>query len=158
KNLPRRSSQCAFRRFPTNISIVSLSLMVLASVGVCTPRWFASIGHASAAATANAPIPPPPVNTSNPISVSGFNQDVVVDSNPLTSSITATMDGGTSKTGTTFYAVGYNAAAPTTGLPMGTALASAANANITYDLQSATGKNVLLLDDATTTGTLTLAT
>jgi autotransporter-associated beta strand protein len=93
-----------------------------------------------------------------------FNQTMVVPVGTTTfaGNITATMDGGTGLTGNTWYAVGNNAAAPTTGLPVGTTFASAANPSLRYTLQpanlGATPNNTLLLDAAATTGTLTLAT
>ncbi|HEY5914089.1 MAG TPA: immunoglobulin domain-containing protein [Verrucomicrobiae bacterium] len=55
-----------------------------------------------------------------PIDPASFNQDVVIEAPappPLSSAVTATMDGGTNKTGNTWYERGYNPAAPTTGLP-----------------------------------------
>jgi hypothetical protein len=95
-----------------------------------------------------------------PVSLSGFNQDVVVEVGApsgasVVGSITATMDSGTAKTGGTWYQTGYNTAAPTTGLPTGVVTASATG-NGTFQLQSGTGSNALLLNDATPTGTLTL--
>src|SRR5882672_983067 len=49
-----------------------------------------------------------------------YNHDVVIEAAApisLNGSITATMDGGTNKTGNTWYERGYNLAALTTGLP-----------------------------------------
>jgi hypothetical protein len=54
------------------------------------------------------------------IDTNSFNEDVVVEASApqsLNDVVTATMDGGTNKTGNTFYEVGYNPAAPLTGLP-----------------------------------------
>src|ERR1041384_7383125 len=56
-----------------------------------------------------------------PILQSSYNADVVVERTtatlPLGRSTRATMDAGTNNTGNTWYEVGFNAAAPTTGLP-----------------------------------------
>ncbi|HEV2210420.1 MAG TPA: immunoglobulin domain-containing protein [Verrucomicrobiae bacterium] len=54
------------------------------------------------------------------IDTNSFNEDVVVEASApqsLNDVVTATMDGGTNKTGNTFYEIGYNPAAPLTGLP-----------------------------------------
>ncbi|MFO0809977.1 MAG: autotransporter-associated beta strand repeat-containing protein [Gemmataceae bacterium] len=92
----------------------------------------------------------------------GFNQRMVVPVGTTfaTSGITATMDGGTTLGGNTWYELGQNTAAPTTGLPMGQTVASLADPSIMYTLQSATSRNALMLDNAggNTTGRFTLAT
>src|SRR4051812_18820089 len=99
-----------------------------------------------------------------PIAVSGFNHDLVVEKNTavnsaaLKATISATMDGGTAKTGSTWYEVGENTAATTTGLPMGTTLASASDPNTIFTLQPAIGSNAILIDSSNTAGTFTFAT
>jgi len=99
------------------------------------------------------------------LDVSSFTQDGVVDYGQTlataATSVTATMDGGTAKTGNTWYEKGFNAAAPTTGLP-------SAYFNPEFDATSsfyfenartdATLKNILLLDSTAKTGTLTFGT
>ncbi len=55
-----------------------------------------------------------------PINPASFNHDVVVEATAprtLSDALTATVDGGTNKTGNTLYEKGYNPAAPTTGVP-----------------------------------------
>jgi autotransporter-associated beta strand protein len=90
----------------------------------------------------------------------GFNQKMVVPVGTTfaTSGITATMDGGTAVTGYTWYEVGQNTAAATTGLPMGTTITSTTNAQYQYPLQSSANRNALLLDSGNTTGRFTLTT
>jgi autotransporter-associated beta strand protein len=73
--------------------------------------------------------------------------------------ITATVDGGTARTGNTWYALG-SAANPTTGLPMGTTFTSASSLATQYTLQASNGNNVLLMNSANPgnpNGTLTFA-
>jgi hypothetical protein len=56
-----------------------------------------------------------------PLAPSSFNHDAVVESSapaPLNTAVNATVDGGTNKTGATFYERGYNPAAPTSGIPV----------------------------------------
>jgi hypothetical protein len=69
-----------------------------------------------------------------PIPVTGYNQDIVVEVGaPLTASgaTTATMDGG--NVGGTWYELGYNTAAPTTGLPFhGSTIVSQSAADHSY--------------------------
>jgi autotransporter-associated beta strand protein len=90
----------------------------------------------------------------------GFNQKMVVPVGTTfaTSGITATMDGGTAITGNTWYELGQNTAAATTGLPMGTTITSTTNAQYKYALQPSTSRNALLLDNGGTTGRFTLTT
>jgi autotransporter-associated beta strand protein len=90
----------------------------------------------------------------------GFNQKMVVPVGTTfaTSGITATMDGGTAITGNTWYELGQNTAAATTGLPMGTTITSVTNAQYKYALQTSTNRNALLLDNGGTTGRFTLTT
>jgi hypothetical protein len=98
-----------------------------------------------------------------PISVSGFNQDVVVEAgavndptNHYLGAITSTLDGSTAKTGATFYEKGLPGTVG--GLPTGgTNFVSQDDANATFALQSATGNNALELNKTNPSGTLTFA-
>lgn len=59
-----------------------------------------------------------------------FNHDVVVEASaaiPLNGAVNATVDGGTNRTGNTWYEVGYNPLAPTTGLPVAGSLLATNN-------------------------------
>jgi hypothetical protein len=96
-----------------------------------------------------------------PVPVTGFNQDVVVDANaPLGANvqgfITATMTSGTAKTGATWMEKGYVKALPQGGLPMGTTATGNVFIPDTFILQPANANNVLMLNDASPSGTLTL--
>lgn len=68
--------------------------------------------------------------------------------------VTATMDGGTAKTGNTWYEIGVNAAAPTTGVRTGL-VAGQTDPLSTFLIQPATGPNVLMLDGANPNGGFT---
>jgi autotransporter-associated beta strand protein len=59
-----------------------------------------------------------------PLAGTGYNENVVVGVGETFSGapITATVDGGTSKSGNTWYQLGQNSVAPSTGLPMGLSL------------------------------------
>ena len=70
------------------------------------------------------------------------------------STVSATMDGGTGKGGNTYYEVGVNKAAPTTGLQTGTVSGQTDPAS-TYLIQPANGLNALMLDVNATVGFLT---
>jgi len=61
--------------------------------------------------------------------------------------VTATMDGGTAKTGNTWYERGVNSASNITGLVTGL-IAGQADPLSTYLIQPATGNNALMLDNA----------
>lgn len=92
------------------------------------------------------------------VPVTGFNQDVVVDTGApqganVQSFTTATMDDGTGNTGGTWYQLGYLTAALTSGLPSGLTVPSATGDG-TFTLQPANGSNALLLNDRSPTGTL----
>jgi hypothetical protein len=101
-----------------------------------------------------------------PIQVTGFNQDVIVETgavdDPTThyqSAITASMDNGVTRTGNAWYERGFNTAAPTTGLPNGGVVTvSESDPTLSFVLQSATTNNALLLDTANSSGRLTLTT
>lgn len=62
-----------------------------------------------------------------PITVTGYNEDIVVEAaagkpGPLPGVTTATMDSGTGNTGSTYYELGYASTAPDTGIPHAGAL------------------------------------
>lgn len=76
--------------------------------------------------------------------------------NPATT-VTASMDGGTAKTGNTWYELGAYAASNTTGIATGL-IAGQTDPLSTYLIQPAAGNNILMLDTATKTGSLTLKT
>ncbi|HEY4283797.1 MAG TPA: PEP-CTERM sorting domain-containing protein [Chthoniobacterales bacterium] len=106
-----------------------------------------------------------PVNAAQvPVDVAGFNQDLVVGTgtavNPAAfqTAITASMDGGTTKSGSTWYQLGENADAPATGLPMGATFTSASDPGTSFAFQSDAGNNAILIDSAHTTGNFTLTT
>lgn len=64
------------------------------------------------------------------INPTSFNHDVVVEASaaiPLNGAVNATVDGGTNRTGNTWYEVGYNPLAPTTGLPVAGSLLATNN-------------------------------
>ncbi|HEY7117040.1 MAG TPA: PEP-CTERM sorting domain-containing protein [Tepidisphaeraceae bacterium] len=110
-------------------------------------RGLALAGGLSAASTFSA------VAAMVPIPVSGFNQDIIVDTGAAAPQnvVTATMDDGTVQTGglftgNTWYQVGYNTAAPATGLPAGVVTVSAADPTVTFRLAPANGNNALMLD------------
>jgi hypothetical protein len=74
----------------------------------------------------------------------------------LSSAVTATMDGGTSKGGDTWYEIGANPNSLTTGLPAsGTPFTVAGH---TFQMQSYTGNNVALVNSTTTSTTLGFST
>jgi hypothetical protein len=70
------------------------------------------------------------------------------------------MDAGTNNTDASWYEIGFNAAAPTTGFPAaGSTFASAAAANHQYTMApSYTTNNAMLIDGIVSNGTWTLTT
>jgi hypothetical protein len=68
--------------------------------------------------------------------------------------VTATMDGGTAKTGNTWYELGVNTANPATGLKTGI-VAGQTDPLSSYLFEPAVGNNALMLDNTTKSGTLT---
>jgi len=99
-----------------------------------------------------------------PIAVTGFTQDMVVEASashaaPL--AVTdASLDAGPANTGSTWYEIGYNTAAPTTGLPQaGTLVTNQAALDHTYRMApSYTNSNSILVDATAALATVTLAT
>lgn len=93
-----------------------------------------------------------------PIAVTGFNQNMIVSPTGGTAGITATMDGGTAKTGNTYYQKGVDANNPNTGLPAAGSTFLSAH-DVFHSFQISTGtNNAVMLDATNTTGTLTLTT
>jgi hypothetical protein len=78
-----------------------------------------------------------------PISVSGYNQDIVVEAGApanATGVTTATMDAGSGNNGGAWYEQGFNLAVPTTGLPAkGTTFISSAAADHSYLMPASFG-------------------
>ncbi len=102
-----------------------------------------------------------------PINPASFNHDVVVEASApaiLNGAVNATVDGGTNKSGNTFYEQGYNPAAPTTGVPVHGTTVSYFGTNTFQMAPDYHVNNVLLVGHAAggrtplTGGTLTLTT
>jgi PEP-CTERM motif-containing protein len=121
----------------------------------CEKTWltaFALVAAALAPAVASAQLAPVPII--------GYNADVIVELGApvnLHDAVTATMDAGAAENGDTWYQLGFNASAPTTGLPAGSNVASQTG-NGTFAIQPAVGNNAVLLNSATPTTTLNLIT
>jgi hypothetical protein len=101
----------------------------------------------------------------NPIILTpgSFSQDMVVEHNapqvPNGTHTTASMDAGTVNTGNSWYERGYNAAAPTTGLPTaGSTFTSAAFPSHRYTMPPSYTTNNAAMIDVSDSATLTLAT
>jgi len=110
-----------------------------------------------------------PTPTITPIAATGYNQNMIISAANGSTNVTATMDGGTARTGDTYYESGITGfAAPQTGPPSpvsgvphaGVPIGSAQDANHTFVFQpNGAGQNdAVMLDAANTTGTLTLTT
>jgi hypothetical protein len=98
-----------------------------------------------------------------PLASSSFNYDIVVERtapSPIGRATTASMDAGTNNTDASWYEIGFNTAAPTTGLPAaGSTFASAAAANHQYTMApNYTTNNAMLIDGIVTNGTWTVTT
>jgi hypothetical protein len=103
-------------------------------------------------------------STFNPLAVTGYNEDIVVEASAgvpgsLSGYTTATMDTGITNTLNTWYEQGYQPNAPLTGLPpAGTTMTNVSAPDHLYTLApSYTSNNVLLLTAGSPTGTLTPA-
>jgi len=72
----------------------------------------------------------------------------------LTNTITASMDGGTAKNGNTWYELGVNAGASTTGIKTGF-ISGQSDPLSSYFLASPSGLNALMLDASKKSGTIT---
>ena len=101
------------------------------------------------------------LNYTNPLVLTGFNQDMIVEASAamperLVGATTATYDAGLGNTGMTLYEQGYNTNAPTTGMPA--AGSAITNGNRVFVLApSWQGPNAAFID-AQNSATLTLAT
>jgi hypothetical protein len=88
------------------------------------------------------------------INPASFNHDPVIEASApkaLNDAVTATMDGGTNKTGNTWYERGYNPAAPTTGIPPAGSTVTATVGGHNYAFQMApdyTVNNVAMIGHA----------
>lgn len=98
-----------------------------------------------------------------PLTPGSFSHDFVVEATAVDdatthygNAITASMDGGAAKTGNSWYQLGKNTAAATTGLPGPGAVVSLADTTTSYLMQPFNGNNALLLDSTRTSGTLTM--
>ncbi len=104
--------------------------------------------------------------TYTPVTVTGFNRDMVVEAGaPISSLYTkcnVIMDGGgTNLTGNTWYEIGFNKNAPATGIPAAGANVSGGSPLHTFTMApSYTANNVVYIGNFAgyTTGTLTLTT
>ena len=92
----------------------------------------------------------------SPIAMSGYNEDMIVESNiyvlptptPLNAT-TATMGNGTNDTSVTWYQQGYDTAAPGTGLPAaGSTITSASDPTVSYTFAPSYATNNAMLIDA----------
>ncbi len=100
-----------------------------------------------------------------PLSITGFNRDLVLDPSeavpdPLTTVTTVSMDGGTANTGNTWYERGYYPNRPTSGLPeAGSVITSTALTDHHYQMAADyTANNAIYIDQANPTATITFAT
>jgi hypothetical protein len=103
--------------------------------------------------------------TFTPITVTGYNEDMIVEASagkpgPLTGVTTATMDSGAGNTGSTYYELGYVPQAPGTGLPHpGTLLTNISASDHVYLMPpSYTAKNAVLITSNLPAVTLTPTT
>ena len=97
----------------------------------------------------------------NPILVTGYNQDIVVEAaagqpGSLTGVTTATVDAGTNNTANTFYEQGYVITTPATGLPSaGSTITNLSASDHRYTLApSYTANNAVLLSSNTPTASI----
>ena len=91
-----------------------------------------------------------------PVAGTGFNYDIVVEAGKSFNDpgvLSATMDGIN-----TWYEVGQNSGAPTTGIPSGQTFTSLSDSWDQFHLQPATGNNAILLAKDHNTGTFTFST
>jgi hypothetical protein len=96
------------------------------------------------------------------LTAGSYTEDMVVEKTaaaaPGGAATTASMDAGTGNTGNSWYEQGYNAAAPTTGLPAaGSTLAAAAFPTHQFKMAPSYTANNVAMIDSTHTATLTLA-
>ena len=101
----------------------------------------------------------------SPISVTGYNEDIIVEAGAgktgaLSGVTTATMDTGTGNTGSTYYEMGYISQAPGTGLPHpGSTITNALTPDHVYQMPSSyTSKNAVLITSNLSSATITPVT
>ena len=98
--------------------------------------------------------------TNTPISVTGWDENMIVGLGQTyaNAGLNATMDNGTNvgAGGNTWYALGQNTGAPTTGLPVGVVTTSASDPASAFYIQPAGNDALLINQSQVTTGTLTL--
>jgi hypothetical protein len=102
-----------------------------------------------------------PVAAVKPIAATGYNQNMIISAVNGSANITATMDGGTAKTGNTFYEVGTNPNSNVAGVPTPSVVfGSGTDSNHTFVLQpNGPGQNdAVMLDQNNTSGALTVTT
>jgi hypothetical protein len=95
-----------------------------------------------------------------PIAATGWNQNMIISAANGSANITATMDGGTAKSGDTFYETGVNTGSPAAGTPHAGVFGSANDVNHAFQLQAnGAGQNdAVMLDSFNTNGTLLVTT
>lgn len=98
-----------------------------------------------------------------PLASSSFNYDIIVERTappPIGRATTASMDAGTNNTDASWYEIGFNTAAPTTGFPAAAStFASAAAANHQFTMApSYATNNAMLIDGIVSNGTWILST
>ena len=96
-----------------------------------------------------------------PLAAGSYTHDIVVEKaapHPYVAASTASMDGGTNNTGSTWYEVGYNIDSPTTGIPeANTVVTSESAADHTFRMPADyTINNALMIDQGIREGRLTL--
>jgi hypothetical protein len=92
--------------------------------------------------------------TYTPVTVTGYNADVIANGATFAGSTTADVDGG----GFYFYDQTFTAlGTPTQGLPTSGTINSLATTGLVFQMAGATVNNSLRLDATTTSGTLTLS-
>lgn len=104
---------------------------------------------------------PTPVAQITPINVTGYTQNMIISATNGAANVTATMDGGTAKSGDTFYERGVNTGATSSGLPAsGVVFGSANDSNHSFVFApNGQGQNdALMLDASNTSGALALST
>jgi len=90
-----------------------------------------------------------------PIGFTGYNQQGVISVAGGQSSVTATMDAGTAKTGDTWYEKGWNTYAPSTGLPAsGSTFTSQYDSSHIFQMPNYSANDVVLLSTASKTATM----
>src|SRR5689334_1100829 len=99
----------------------------------------------------------------NPVALtpSSYNADMIVERTapgPIGRATTASMDGGTNNSDDSWYEIGFNTAAPTTGLPAANSIfASASLATHLYQMApSYTAANAMLINGVVTSATWTV--